>query len=149
MANNVTIDIITDGNLLTDNDLNDLVHVLEQLTNVTADNFDIQNVRRYIDNMNKKYLLVVRCDDVIVGTGSILIEDKIIHNFGKVGHIEDVVIDNKYRGQGLAKQLVEYLIRIGREAGCYKIILDASTDVSSFYEKLGFRKHANNMRLDL
>jgi glucosamine-phosphate N-acetyltransferase len=37
----------------------------------------------------------------IVATGSILVEYKFVHNCGKAGHIEDVVVDNSVRGQHL------------------------------------------------
>jgi hypothetical protein len=99
--------------------------------------------------VNKKYLIVVKYEDMIVGTGSILIEDKIIHNMGTVGHIEDIVIDKSYRGIGLANLLMIKLIDLAKQHKCYKIILDASNDVAPFYEKFGFKIHANSMRKDL
>jgi glucosamine-phosphate N-acetyltransferase len=114
----------------------------------------IEKVRNHIKSLNdkdinRKYLLVIKYEDMIIGTGSILIEEKIIHNIGIVGHIEDIVIDKKYRGLNLAKKLIESLIEIGKNNGCYKIILDASNDVKGFYEKLGFRVNSNNMRYDI
>lgn len=99
--------------------------------------------------VNKKYLIVVKYEDMIVGTGSILIEDKIIHNLGKVGHIEDIVVDKSHRGIGLANLLMIKLIELAEQHKCYKIILDASDDVAPFYEKFGFRVHANSMRKNL
>ena len=33
---------------------------------------------------------------LLIGTGTIFIEPKIIHNFGFVGHIEDVVVHHNY-----------------------------------------------------
>ena len=68
---------------------------------------------------------------------------------GKVGHIEDVVVDSEFRGMGLAKMLTEELINIAKTNGCYKVILDAADDVKEFYQSLGFKIHANNMRLSL
>lgn len=141
----------TDSNLETEN-LKNLVAVLGQLTIVDID--DTTNLRNHIQNMkvqtvNKSHILVVKYEDKIIGTGTLLIEHKIIHSLGKVGHIEDIVIDNEYRGLGLAKMLIDKLISIGTSENCYKIILDASDDVAGFYEKLGFHKHSNNMRCDL
>ena len=43
----------------------------------------------------------------IVGSITVLIEEKLIHNFGKVAHIEDVVVDESMRGFGLGKKLLE------------------------------------------
>ena len=40
----------------------------------------------------------------IVGTGTLLIERKVIHSCGLVGHIEDVVVHSDYRGLSLGKR---------------------------------------------
>ncbi|KAH9545055.1 hypothetical protein CY35_12G029000 [Sphagnum magellanicum] len=73
----------------------------------------------------------------IVATGSILVEYKFVRNCGKVGHIEDVVVDNSVRGQHLGLRIVEFLTTFAEEAGCYKVILDCSTENATFYEKCG------------
>lgn len=133
---------------LTDNNLYELINVLEQLSNV--DIVDVSTIRKYISNIyNNTHIYVVKYENKIIGTGKLLIEDKIIHNFGKVAHIEDIVIDTKYRGLGLAKNLMNKLIDISKKHNCYKIILDASNDIKPFYEKLGFKHHANSMRFDI
>jgi glucosamine-phosphate N-acetyltransferase len=132
--------------------LKNLISVLEQLTVVKLD--DISKLRDYllslnVNTTNKKYILVIKYDGQIIGTGSILIENKIIHNMGKVGHIEDVVIDSEFRNKGFAKKLITELIQIAKENECYKVILDASNNVTNFYEKCGFKKNSNNMRFDI
>jgi len=133
---------------LTDDNLHQLVNVLEQLTDVDID--DIKEIREHIANIDKNtHIYVVKYEDKIIGTGTVLIEDKIIHKFGKVAHIEDVVIDRKYRGNGLATKLINKMIDISKDHKCYKILLDASNDVRPFYEKLGFRHHSHCMRMDI
>jgi glucosamine-phosphate N-acetyltransferase len=57
----------------------------------------------------------------IIATGSILVEYKFVHNCGKAGHIEDVVVDNSVRGQHLGLRIVEFLTTFAEEAGCYKV----------------------------
>ncbi|CAL5389259.1 unnamed protein product [Camellia sinensis] len=76
----------------------------------------------------------------IVATGSVFTEKKFIRNCGKVGHIEDVVVDSSARGMQLGKKIVEVLIDHARSTGCYKVILDCSTDNRVFYEKCGFKQ---------
>jgi bifunctional N-acetylglucosamine-1-phosphate-uridyltransferase/glucosamine-1-phosphate-acetyltransferase GlmU-like protein len=141
---------------MTDLNLRNLMKVLEQLSSssVDIDNMDVERIRNHIRDINqsvinKKHLFVVRYEDTIVGTGSILVENKLIRNIGKASHIEDIVIDDAYRGLGLAKRLMLDLIQCSKDEGCYKIILDASDDVKVFYEKLGFYQHANSMRLNV
>jgi glucosamine-phosphate N-acetyltransferase len=83
----------------------------------------------------------------IVGSVTIFIETKLIHNFGKVAHIEDVIVDNTCRGKGLGKILVRKCIDYARIHDCYKIILNCSDENIPFYEKCGFSKKENEMTL--
>jgi ribosomal protein S18 acetylase RimI-like enzyme len=83
----------------------------------------------------------------IIGSVTIFIETKIIHNFGKVAHVEDVIVDNTYRGKGLGKMLVQKCIDYAQKHDCYKIILNCSDENIPFYEKCGFSKKENEMVL--
>ncbi|KAJ8770536.1 hypothetical protein K2173_018027 [Erythroxylum novogranatense] len=76
----------------------------------------------------------------IIATGSVFIEKKFIRNCGKVGHIEDVVVDSSARGLQLGKKVIEFLVAHACSMGCYKVILDCSTENKAFYEKCGFKQ---------
>lgn len=76
----------------------------------------------------------------IIATGSVFIEKKFIRNCGKVGHIEDVVVDSNARGKQLGKKIIAFLSDHARSVGCYKVILDCSSDNKTFYEKCGFKQ---------
>lgn len=76
----------------------------------------------------------------IIGTGSVFIEKKFLRNCGKVGHIEDVVVDTNARGMNLGKKIIKFLSDHARSMGCYKVILDCSVENRSFYEKCGFKQ---------
>jgi len=83
----------------------------------------------------------------IIGSSTIFIETKLIHNFGKVAHIEDVIVHNEFRGKGLGKLLLDKCIEIAKQNECYKIILDCSDHNCRFYENCGFSKKGNQMAL--
>ena len=72
----------------------------------------------------------------IIGTITILKEKKLIHNLGVVSHIEDFIIDEKYRGFGLGKILLNNAIELSKD--CYKIILNCSDKNVEYYKKFGF-----------
>mmetsp|Transcript_8575 Transcript_8575/g.27341 ORF Transcript_8575/g.27341 Transcript_8575/m.27341 type:complete len:199 (-) Transcript_8575:166-762(-) len=76
----------------------------------------------------------------LLGVGSIFIEQKYIHGGGKVGHIEDVVVWESERGRGIGRQVVEALMALAKEHGCYKVILDAAEVNKGFYESCGLTK---------
>jgi glucosamine-phosphate N-acetyltransferase len=129
----------------------------ETLSNLTevgpiSSNIDLAKGVLSIIN-NNKYCRIVIAEDKqnhqVVGTATLLIEQKFIHNGGKVGHIEDVVTRKGYEGKGIGKEILNELIKIAKENGCYKIILDCNEKIIKFYEKIGFRKHSTMMRLDI
>lgn len=100
-------------------------------------------------NSNQDQLTIVALlEGKVVGATTLLIETKFIHNGGKVGHIEDVVVNKKYQKKGIGEKMIKYLLRYAQEQGCYKTILDCVDDVKPFYEKLGFKHNANALRFD-
>jgi len=87
-------------------------------------------------------------DSKVIGSACILIEQKFIHNGGRVGHIEDVVVEKKFQGKGVGQRLVQALLEYAKKQGCYKTILDCADDLVPFYENLGFKRYSNSMRVD-
>ena len=84
----------------------------------------------------------------IVGSTTLFIEQKFIHDGGFVGHIEDVVVRKDYEGKGIGIKLVMSMLERAKEKNCYKTILDCKDDVKQFYEKIGFKRESNGMRYD-
>ena len=100
-------------------------------------------------NSNPDHIIAVaELDGKIIGATTLLIEQKFIHKGGIVGHIEDVVVDKKFQGQKIGDKIIRYLLGIAKNRGCYKTILDCTDDVKPFYEKLGFKQVANELRFD-
>jgi glucosamine-phosphate N-acetyltransferase len=98
---------------------------------------------------NKVRTFVALIDGKVVGTASLLIEPKFIHDGGVTGHVEDVAVHPECQGKGIGALLVERILEESRKEGCYKVILDCAEKVMPFYEKLGFSKWERAMRIDL
>ena len=98
------------------------------------------------DKNYKIYVAVI--DSKVVGTTTLFIEQKFIHDGGKVGHIEDVAVRKEYQDKGIGKEVVKALLGYAKKEGCYKTILDCTDDLIQFYEKIGFKRHSNSMRFD-
>lgn len=88
-------------------------------------------------------------NNVVVGTASLFIERKFIHRCGRVGHIEDVAVNPEIQSHGVGASLVDFLVEESRLRGCYKVILDCNEKLVKFYEKRGFLRAGNQMRIDL
>ena len=96
---------------------------------------------------NSNHIIHVAVDDnKIVGSTTLFIEQKFIHDGGFVGHIEDVVVRKDYEGKGIGIKLVMSMLERAKEKNCYKTILDCKDDVKQFYEKIGFKRESNGMR---
>ncbi len=100
-------------------------------------------------NSQDAHIFVAISGEDIIGTATILIEQKFIRQGAKVGHIEDVSVSENFKSKNIGSEIVKECINYAKRRGCYKIILDCSDEVVSFYEKLGFRKSDNHMRLDM
>ena len=87
-------------------------------------------------------------EERIVGTCSLLIEQKFIHRGGKVGHLEDVVVAKTHQKQQIGYLLVKTALDWAKMQGCYKCILNCHQQVEGFYEKLGFYPDGISMRND-
>ena len=89
------------------------------------------------------YRIVVVVDNNtgrIIASGSLIIEKKFLRNAGLAGHIEDIVVQEGYKGQRLGQRLISVLKQIGWANNCYKVILDCNEKLVNFYEKCGFKK---------
>ncbi|MFA6533999.1 MAG: GNAT family N-acetyltransferase [Patescibacteria group bacterium] len=67
------------------------------------------------------------------------------------GLMEDVFVDESLRGQGIGTELVQKLIEAAKDAGCYKLIATSRHSrpkVHELYEKLGFKNHGVEFRID-
>jgi len=98
---------------------------------------------------NPNHIIHVAIDDKkIVGSTTLFIEQKFIHDGGLVGHIEDVVVRKDYEGKGIGIKLVTSMLECAKEKKCYKTILDCKDNVKQFYERIGFKPESNGMRYD-
>jgi len=120
------------------------IELLKQLTVCdSVSDKDFQGRFEELARLGDDHLICVIEDSrsgKIVATGSVFIERKFIRNCGKVGHVEDVVVDSMARGSQLGKKVVEFLTNHASSMGCYKVILDCSEQNIPFYEKCGFKK---------
>lgn len=111
------------------------LELLKQLT--TVGDVSKEKYETTFDKMGAE-VWVIEFEGKIIASVSLLLEQKIIHECGIVGHLEDVVVDRDYRKYGLGKFIIERIIKIAKERGCYKLIGDCKSELLGFYEKNGF-----------
>ena len=68
------------------------------------------------------------------------------------GLMEDVYVDEAYRGKGVGSTLVQQVIQSAKEKNCYKLIATSRTSrpkVHELYQRLGFTQYGVEFRIDL
>ena len=128
---------------------NGFLETLDFLRN--ASDLDKNKAREILKKIkqNPNHIIYVAIDNKkIVGSTTLLIEQKFIHGGGLVGHIEDVVVRKDYEGKGIGMKLVISLLDVAKQRRCYKTILNCEDSLKQFYEKIGFKKTTNEMRYD-
>ncbi|MDP3697593.1 MAG: GNAT family N-acetyltransferase [Candidatus Taylorbacteria bacterium] len=72
---------------------------------------------------------------------------KALYAPGGVGRVEDVVIDERYRGKGLGKLIMQCLISLAKNRQLETLELTSNpqrVEANILYPKLGFNKHDTN-----
>ncbi len=90
-------------------------------------------------------LIVAKDNEKIVGMASLYILNKL----GKrTGTVEDVVVDDGYRGQGIGKQLMQHIIDTARAESLVTVSLTsrpARVAGNKLYQKVGFEQKETNV----
>ncbi len=105
-----------------------------------------------IDADKNNELIVAEKAGEVIGTLQITFTPSISFQGGKRATVESVRVDEKYRGQGIGKELMRWAINRAREENCFAMQLTSNaerTDAHRFYEKLGFTKSHLGMKLYL
>ncbi len=97
----------------------------------------------YIQQENPK-IMKIKVDDKMIGVGTLFILYK-LHN-KPVAQIEDVIITKEYQHKGYGKQLISAFVNMAKPT-CYKIILHCLDKNVIFYEKCGFIRNGNEMKI--
>ncbi len=150
----------------TEKDIPEINNLLRQVLKIHADiRPDIfkADTKKYTDEELKAIILddtkpiLVSTDesDRAVGYAFLVIEE--IHDSNilcdeKSIYIDDLCVDEKYRGKHIAKELYEYIQGYAKNIGCNTITLnvwEGNEDAYAFYRAMGLqpRKHVMEVRL--
>jgi glucosamine-phosphate N-acetyltransferase len=125
----------------------DVLRVLTTVGDISEHTFQAQF--DYWLKRNDTYftLVILNERDMVVAVGSVVVERKLIHECGLVGHIEDIAVGRSEQGNKLGLRIIHALTEIGKSQGAYKIILDCSEHNVPFYEKCGYSKSGCQMHI--
>ncbi len=93
-------------------------------------------------------VLVAEVEGAVAGTADCVVMPNLTRGGRSVLFVENVVVAGAFRRQGVGRRLMDAAVRVGEEAGCYKVQLLAADDayVHSFYAACGFEPLAQGFR---
>lgn len=136
----------------TDADFDDVVSLLHQLwSDKELDSKALFPV--YLSGVNDhgRAYLVARAGAQVAGFACIAIKNN-LWVAGNFAYIDELVVDEVFRGRGIGTRLMEEMILIANERGCKKIELDSAfhrVRAHEFYRNLGFVKRSFVFSKDL
>jgi GNAT superfamily N-acetyltransferase len=111
---------------------------------------DYQRVFAQISAVPGLELLVAEEEDEVAGSLVLFIAPNLSHGGLPWALVENVIVDQKYRRQGIGKLLMDYAIARAKGAGCYRIGLSSDKrrkEAHRFYRSLGFEASSHGFRL--
>lgn len=142
---------LTDITKLTNAHNKNIITTLNELSNTCSLYHDSQfeSLKIFLDDTPTHKIWLISVNGEHVGMITTILEPKIIHHFGYVLHIEDFVIREKFRGQGIGKYVLSKIKDYAQSVHAYKIILNCSPHNIGFYEKSGFSQKNVEMSMYL
>jgi len=140
-------------------DLPDIVRMLaddflgkqrERLENPLPESYLKAFRELHADSNNE--LIVAELDGSIVGTLQLTVTPSLSYQGSKRSSVESVRVDDKFRGQGIGRQMMLWAIERAKEKGCVSMHLTSHgdrKDAHRFYENLGFAASHVGMKLVL
>ncbi len=116
----------------------------------TAD--DYMRVFTQITSVPNLELIVAEDQNEVVGSLVLIIVPNLSHKGLPWALVENVIVDESRRGNGVGKVLMEYAIKRAKENGCYRIGLSSDNrrnGAHEFYRSLGFEPSSTGFRMSL
>ena len=102
-----------------------------------------------IESDPRTAVYVATHDGVVVGTFQATV---LRHLLARVMHVESVHVHSRERGRGVGTEMMRWALEDARAKGCTRVELTSQkrrVDAHRFYEKLGFVRSHEGMKVDL
>lgn len=126
-------------------DYSQYIELINEFRSIGID-LSIEEFEKIYDIIFKNSIIfVIEENTEIIATAKLIIEQKFIHKLAKYGFIEDVIVKEKNRGNGIGFKIIKHITDYCKEKNFYKITLTCSNNLVPFYEKNGFEIYQNHM----
>jgi PhnO protein len=123
-------------------DFNEVKQLFHQLwPEVQLDEGRIKNIFEDDLSTNSRMYIVAKMNGKFVGLCTLFFRNDL--RYGKVALIDELVVDENSRGNGIGTKLLEKATEIARSSNCYRLELHSNIkriEAHKFYEANGFEK---------
>ncbi|XP_019865021.1 probable glucosamine 6-phosphate N-acetyltransferase [Aethina tumida] len=123
------------------------LELLSQLTsvgNITRTQFEKQYWNMHQAGGYYVTVIVDTRNNRVIGASTLITEFKFIHGCALRARLEDVVVNNTYRGKQLGKLIVLTVTLLAKKLSCYKMSLDCKDNLIPFYKSIGYKLEPGN-----
>ncbi len=124
------------------NDLPDLSLLFEELSGKKSDIDKMVNNFKWMEKNEDYFVLGAKYNGKLVGSLMGIICHDLVGECRPFMVIENVIVSNKLRGQGIGKELMFEIEKIAKEKNCYYTMFVSGfqrKDAHKFYESLGYK----------
>lgn len=130
--------------LLQKSDYPNYLDLMRQFRPICDINYD-QFCTIYDEIFKTSEIYVAETGDQLVGSITVIYEQKFINDLACYAHIEDVIVHSDYRHQKIGSKLISYAKTKAKQKNCFKCVLVCNESVIPFYTKNGFEPRGINM----
>jgi GNAT superfamily N-acetyltransferase len=117
-------------------DFFEVVDLLQDVSEFQPAKNEYDKISRSFMGDNASIAYVCKIQNRVIGFASMFFIMRI--RGGKTAIIEDVVVCQRYRGEGIGKSLILRLIDDAQKQKCFKIELATNHQTIEFYKNIGF-----------
>jgi GNAT superfamily N-acetyltransferase len=127
------------------NDYKNYLNLMNQFRPIQQ-NLDFDSFSNIYDQIFKSSeIYVALIDKNIIGSITVIYEQKFINNCALYAHIEDIIVDENFRNNKIGSKLLNYVKKKALDKNCFKCTLVCNKDVANFYFKNNFEDRGLNM----
>jgi len=107
-------------------------------------------IKDLLDDSNRGFIVVGTYDNVVFGYG-VVIAERLIDN-SLLARLTDFVVDADIRGSGIGEAMMNQIVDLSRQRGCFgidSVALPGDRSTKNFFESFGLKARLLTVHLDL
>tara|TARA_B110001452_G_C15241431_1_gene429869 strand:- start:6752 stop:7180 length:429 start_codon:yes stop_codon:yes gene_type:complete len=119
-------------------DYHEYINLINQFRSINCEISNEKFIEIYDIIFKSNIIFVAEYNNKLLGSITLNIEQKFIHQLSKYIRIEDLIVHRDYRHNSIGSDLIKHVINYSKEINAYKITLTCNENLVNFYIKNNF-----------